>query len=683
MKHNLSAVLALFLVILLPLHGFQRETGTSFVIRKESVGPVIDGVLSEALWNRTPELNHLLVLQPDRFTPEKIQTSVKVFLSENKLFVGLVCVDSEPEKIKAEISIRDGDIRVDDSLYVLLDLFENIDNYYFVAVNAAGTKTDGVVRKDGQVVNSQWNGDWEVAVQRTSQGWDAEFAIDLSTLMFLSTEGESFGLSVSRVVPRLDTSFWSEPMEPAFRAEDIQILDRLSVALAVKWIEAIPYIMPTVQEDGRTEIQVGIDIPFNFNPQVRSHITVNPDFFTVEPDRQVFNLTRYELDIPEQRTYLMDSSDIFGVSHEKLFYSKRLGDLYGGAKFHGRFGVFELSAMSNQAKKTPESKEASANFSVLRLKSQLGKKSSLGILAANKAVGQENFGTAGLNAAFGLTDQLGISGQFAASHGKHSDENITFTIAPSYDTETFHFHAGFTHVGKNFGDNANSVGYVWDDNRREIDSVLEKSFVMQKWGIEFIRYTSRYNIYWGTQGTLRSWELNQGFSLLKQNMFELNVMHTQDFKLFEKEYRNNRTRLFMGFDTREWQLFNIILTMGKNFDQIFRLAELNKRFVISRQLSMEYVLQFLNTPHLGGNRSTKAWFFHLLKFTNTFSRKLSLEGFFQYSGEAEKTNVQLFLFYRFRGPSGLLQAGLQKGDPRYGLAEFSHTTFLIKCAYAF
>ena len=68
----------------------------------------------------------------------------------------------------------------------------------------------------------------------------------------------------------------------------------------------------------------------------------------------------------------MDGRDLFGVSHEKLFYSKRIGNLYGGAKFHGRFGVFELSAMSNQAKKTDTSGGDSANFSVLRLKSHLG-----------------------------------------------------------------------------------------------------------------------------------------------------------------------------------------------------------------------------------------------------------------------------------------------------------------------
>ena len=96
---------------------------------------------------------------------------------------------------------------------------------------------------------------------------------------------------------------------------------------------------------------------------------------------------------------------------------------------------------------------------------------------------------------------------------------------------------------------------------------------MQKWGIEYIRYISNTNIFWGTQGILRSWHLNQGVSLLKQNMFELNVTHTQEYKLFEKEFRNSRTRLFMGFDTREWQLFNLILSMGRNYGQVFRLAE--------------------------------------------------------------------------------------------------------------
>jgi hypothetical protein len=681
MRRVFSALIGLQMLFCLPIRA--QEEPSKLFARKTTALITADGVLNESIWRRAENVNRLIVLQPDRYTPEKVQTSVKVVFDEKTLYVGIVCLDSEPDKIKGDVTVRDGDVRVDDSVFVLLDLFDNLDSYYFFATNPTGVQTDGLLRKDGQVANPQWHGDWEVGAQRTENGWTAEFSINFTTLMYQPIEGESMGIRISRVVPRLDSTFWSEPMDPALRVSDIEVLPQLTFALIEKLVEFIPFVMPRYQSGEGAGFQIGLNIPVKFTQRLRSHITVNPDFLTAEPDVERFNLTRYELDLPEKRDYLQDSQDLFGVEHEKLFYSKRMGDLYGGAKFQGELGAYELSAMSNQTKKIDETGGETANFSVVRLNRKFGKKSYVGILAANKMQSSENTGTAGLNASLALTDQFSVSGQFAASYGRESQDNLTFSVVPSYDTETFHFHVGFSQVGEKFGDNANSVGFVWDDDRREIDTGLHKYFVLQKWGIEHIKYNSRYNAYWGTDGILRSWHVDQGISLVKQNLFELSFVHTQEYKLFEKEYRNIRTRIFLGLDTREWTLFNIILTWGKNFGRTFRLGEINKRLNISPKLSVEYAFQFLTNPDIGGNRVDKYWMFHLIKATHNFTRFLSLKGFVQYNEQAKKTNYQAFLHFRFRPPAGLLQVGIQKGDPRYGRLELDDTTLYIKCSYAF
>jgi hypothetical protein len=308
----------------------------------------------------------------------------------------------------------------------------------------------------------------------------------------------------------------------------------------------------------------------------------------------------------------------------------------------------------------------------------------LGILAANKMLDGQNYGTAGVNGVLGVTREFKISGQFATSYGDYSEDNLTFSLIPSFDTETLHFHIGYIQVGQNFGENANNVGYVWDDNRREIDSALNKSFVMQTWGIEYLKYISAYNIYWGTDGTLRSWRIDQGLALLKQNRFEISFVHTEEYKLFDREYRNKRSRIFLGLDTQEWTLFNIILTLGNNYGDRFRLAELNKRYIVNSNFSFEYSLQFLLYPKLGGGREVETDFmYHLLKGTYNFNQKVSLEGYVQYTDRIKKTNFQAFLFYRFRPPAGLIQIGMQKGNPYRGLQDDWPTTFFIKCSYAF
>jgi len=92
---------------------------------------------------------------------------------------------------------------------------------------------------------------------------------------------------------------------------------------------------------------------------------------------------------------------------------------------------------------------------------------------------------------------LQFTGQLAVSYGDHANDNIAFFLRPSYDSATGHFHVRYTHLGKYFGDNANAVAFIRDDNRREVDSALEKTFWIKSGPFERLEYGSNYNIYWG------------------------------------------------------------------------------------------------------------------------------------------------------------------------------------------
>ena len=54
-----------------------------------------------------------------------------------------------------------------------------------------------------------------------------------------------------------------------------------------------------------------------------------------------------------------------------------------------------------------------------------------------------------------------------------------YFLRPSYDSPTGHFHVRYTDLGDRFGDNINAVGFVRDDNRRELDSALENPWPSQ------------------------------------------------------------------------------------------------------------------------------------------------------------------------------------------------------------
>jgi len=55
----------------------------------------------------------------------------------------------------------DGDLRDTDSMYILIDTFDDPAHYLFFAVNFLSAKADGKVTKDGQSADYGWDGEWE------------------------------------------------------------------------------------------------------------------------------------------------------------------------------------------------------------------------------------------------------------------------------------------------------------------------------------------------------------------------------------------------------------------------------------------------------------------------------------------------------------------------------------------
>jgi hypothetical protein len=134
---------------------------------------------------------------------------------------------------------------------------------------------------------------------------------------------------------------------------------------------------------------------------------------------------------------------------------------------------------------------------VVRVKADIMRSSSVGFLAANRLEGGRSRGTAGVDASLNFSDKLHFTGQLALSYGDKVEEDLAFFLRPSFDSATSHFHIRYSQLGRRFGDNANAVGFVPDDNRRELDSALTKTFWLRKGPIERIGYESNYNVYWG------------------------------------------------------------------------------------------------------------------------------------------------------------------------------------------
>jgi len=677
MKKNLFIIL-LCLSFSVLAFGQKMEKEAAALKIKEPVR--IDGLLNEKVWEKAPEVGDFIQFEPQRGQPATVKTTVKILYDENFIYFGFLCYDPQPEKIAARMTKRDADLKSDDSVYVLIDTFHDRRSCYYFMTNLLGTQSDGRITENGRIKDSTWDGIWKSAGQKADFGWSVEVALNLSSLKYEPGKDKTWGLSLGRSVPRvLEVSFWTGPIESPNKVSQYGVLKGLDLRKSEKKTQIIPHIISRLEEGEKSELEGGLDARYAFSQAVSGNLTINPDFATVEADQEQINLTRFELRLPEKRNFFLEGSEIYS-QRIRLFYSRRISDIYGGVKIYGKSGGYEFSGLSAQIKKDEFLGEESANFTVFRLKKDVMKSSTIGFLAANKLVGGKNFGTAGIDTSLYFTDTFKFTGQFALSYGDHNKDNIAFFLRPSHDSATFHIHIRYTHLGKKFGDNANEVGFIRDDNRHELDSAIHKIFWLKKWGLDRIKYDSNYNIYWGLDGTLRSWKVDEELTFDLQNKFSAEVEHHQEYKLYETEFRNHQTELTLGYNTREWQSASISYSFGQNFDLDFRLVEGNLNYKITQDFSLQYSLTRLMFDPDPENETT--WI-HVIRATNYFTKDLFIKVFFQTNSAIDKKNIQVLFVYRFQPPFGLIQLAYQKGTARFGEKGTQGHTLFLKIAYMF
>lgn len=214
------------------------------------------------------------------------------------------------------------------------------------------------------------------------------------------------------------------------------------------------------------------------------------NFAQVEEDVQQVNLTRYSLFFPEKREFFLEGQGIFGFGGATsgtqsrggdtgaeipvLFFSRRIGlnqgqtvPVMAGARVAGKAGAYSIGALNIQTDAKPSAKAVATNFSVLRIKRDILRRSSIGIIATNRAPtfgGDGSNQAAGLDASLGFFDSLSFSGYVARTRttpvaGKSTSYRARFDYAGD------RYGLGLEHImiGDTFDP---EIGYVRRDDFR-------------------------------------------------------------------------------------------------------------------------------------------------------------------------------------------------------------------------
>ncbi|WP_456425741.1 DUF5916 domain-containing protein, partial [Rhodocaloribacter sp.] len=323
----------------------------------------LDGVLDEPAWRQAGVIPDLTQQEPRPGEPTPFRTRVLVLVDDHTLYVGVECHDPDPSAIAVHTLQRDGNLRGDQTVALVLDTFGDRRRGYYFEVNAAGARLDGLI-SNSESVSNDWDGVWDVRTRRTVDGWTAEIEIPTQTLRF-TPDAASWGFNVQRKIPRDQITLrWAGTTLDA-RLEDLRRAGRLEGVGGLrqgKGLSVSPYGLARREADlaanhTATGGDAGLDATYNLTPDLAGVLTLNADFAETEVDTRQVNLTRFPLFFPEKRAFFLEGSNLFafgaGLRSDFIpFFSRRIGlfggrqvPLLGGFKVLGQVGKWDVAAL--------------------------------------------------------------------------------------------------------------------------------------------------------------------------------------------------------------------------------------------------------------------------------------------------------------------------------------------------
>ena len=373
----------------------------------------IDGRLDERAYEEVPSMSDFIQNDPREGEPATQQTEVWLFFDDDAIYVVGKCWEQRPDKMIATEMRRDGAITQNDSFAWSFDTFYDHRNGVLFEVSPLGGRTDGQVTNE-RSVNTNWNPVWKLAVGRFDGGWTVEAALPFKSLRFRPGRSQIWGFQARRKNLWKNEISYLTPIprevlgQGHFRSSLDATLVGLEIASGSKNIEVKPYVTsdvtsdeivrPAIQND--VGAQFGVDAKYGVTQNLVADFTYNTDFAQVEADEQQVNLTRFNLFFPEKREFFLENQGTFGfggtsdVNTPVLFHSRSIGlnearqvPIVGGGRLSGRVGRFELGVLDIQTDQD-ELGARSTNFQVARVKRDIFRKSSVGVIMTGRSVGQ-------------------------------------------------------------------------------------------------------------------------------------------------------------------------------------------------------------------------------------------------------------------------------------------------------
>jgi len=581
----------------------------------------IDGALDEALYRDVPSISDFIQVEPASGEPATERTEAWIAFDEDNVYVSFKVWDSQMETLIATEMRRDStnSWQGNDLVSFIFDTFYDRRSSFTFTMNPLGGRSDGTMVNDRQY-SSDWNPVWEMKPGRFDGGWTVEAAIPFKSLRYRPGTAQLWGFNAMRVKRAKNEISTLTRVPPARgqsgfqQAQFAASLVGIEAPRAGANIDIKPYAISSLTTNelatprvlNHPEAEAGLDLKYGVTQGLVADLTVNTDFAQVEADEQQVNLTRFSLFFPEKRDFFLENQGTFsfgGVSINSaggnfgggfiggggndapiMFYSRRIGlnegqevPLNVGGRLTGRAGKYSVGLLNIQTGEERQTGARDTNFSVIRLKRDVLRRSSVGVLFTNRTVSTVGTGgnrSYGVDGTFAFYENLQINTYWARTEteGLSRQDDTSYRGQLDYSGDRYTVQLERLKIGDNFNP---EVGFLRrDDMVRDYARFRFSPRPRTRSAIRKYVYDAAIEYIENGAGRLESRERAAEFALEFQNADRFTVNYTNSFEFLPAPFP-------IGGD--------VILPVGSYAFDTFRVGySLGQQRLVSANLSAEY-----------------------------------------------------------------------------------------------
>ncbi len=684
---------------------------------KLAAGLRLDGLLDEPLYDCVRAIGNFIQSMPDEGAPATERTEAWIAFDAENIYISARLWDSAPpaEWVSNEMRRDTIQLRDNDGFWVVFDTFHDRRNGVGFHTNPLGALGDFEISNEGNP-NGDWNPVWDVRTGRFDGGWTVEMEIPFKSLRYRPGSAQVWGVQLRRNIRRKNELVFLTPLPISagrtgiFRVSQAATLVGLEVPAEGGRLEIKPYgigglttdLAATPPRRNAGEGAAGLDVKYGLTQNLTADLTYNTDFAQVEVDEQQVNLTRFSLFFPEKREFFLEAQGIFnfarGVADNNLlatglrqigggdrralgpgnaptlFYSRRIGleggavvPIVGGGRVTGKVGDFDVGALNIQTDHEQISGALPTNFTVVRIRRDILRRSSIGALLTNRSVSVQGDGSNqayGADATFSFYDNVNFLGYIARTRtpGREGNDR-SYQGQFVYAADRYGFQAEHLVVEENF---VPEVGFLRRDNFRR--SYATARFSPRPRSIEAVRqfrFEGSFDyILTADTGYVETRQTQLAFLTEFENSDRLGVSAADNYELLVEPFEAGPgvTLPVGGYGFRDVELLyepgtqrrlsgELKVRLGEYFNGTIRSVTFSRgRLEVTPQLSVEPTISvnWIDTPH-GAFRADLA----VSRVTYTFTPRMFFSGLVQYNSSTNTIGNNLRLRWEYTPGSEL------------------------------